>query len=244
MERPKYYVIIILLIFSSTYTNAAYKSDIYEAYISNNMALWENIINEMNLQKGRNNDFVLELLNYQYGFIGWCLGNRKDDLAKQYLEQGEENLKILEKSSYKLSMVYAYQSAFYGYRIGMNKYKAPFIGPKSVNCAELAIKFDVNNPYGYIQYANAQYYMPAIFGGSKKVAIEYFKKAEKIMEVNQIQLKEDWNYLSLLTMIAKACIELKNYEEAKAYYEKILKTEPNFLWVKNELYPELLKKLN
>lgn len=29
---------------------------------------------------------------------------------------------------------------------------------------------------------------------------------------------------------------------AKVYYEIILKTEPNFLWVKNELNPELLKK--
>jgi len=30
---------------------------------------------------------------------------------------------------------------------------------------------------------------------------------------------------------------------AKKYYEKILKIEPEFLWVKNELYPQLLKKI-
>ena len=40
------------------------------------------------------NDFVLELLSYQYGYIAWCLENGKDDLARQYLDQGEKNLQI------------------------------------------------------------------------------------------------------------------------------------------------------
>ena len=39
-------------------------------------------------------------------------------------------------------------------------------------------------------------------------------------------------------------IAVANLEEAKAYYEKALKAEPRFLWVKNELYPELIRKMN
>ena len=63
------------------------------------------------------------------------------------------------------------------------------------------------------------------------------------MERNPKETIEDWNYLSLLSMIAKTYTELKDFNQAKSYYEKILKIEPDFLWVKNELYPDLLKKI-
>lgn len=243
MERQKYIIVLFFMLFSYSIVKAAYKADIYKAYIRNDMSLWKRVIDEMNQQKAKSNNFRMELLNYQYGYIAWCIGSKKNDLAEQYIKLGEINILFFEKSGYGKSLVNAYKSAFYGYKIGLNILKAPFIGPKSVASAELAIKQDDKNPYGYIQYANSQYYMPAVFGGSKSEALKYYIKAEKLMENNKDQIKEDWNYLSLLTMIAKAYTELNNFKSAKAYYTKILTIEPDFLWVKNELYPELVKKI-
>ena len=243
MERSKYFIIFIMLL-CVIKLQATYKTEVYNAYISNNMAKWKTVIDIMNIEKNKSNDFLSELINYQYGYIAWCIGNNKDEIAEIYLNLAERNLSILEKSAYKLYLVNSYKSAFYGFRIGLNIFKAPFIGPKSVDCAKLAIKLNINDPYGYIQYGNSQYYMPAAFGGSKIVALDYYKKAESLMELNTQQIKDDWNYLSQLTIIAKVYSDLQNYKMAKIYYEKILKLEPNFLWVKNELYPELLKKIN
>ncbi len=243
MERQKYFVVFLFMFFSFSITGASYKSDVYRAYTGNDMTLWKKVIDEMNLQKVKSDKFRLELLNYQYGYIAWCIGSKKSDLAEPYIKLGETNILVLEKSGYKPSWVNAYKSAFYGYKIGLNIFKAPFIGPKSVDCAKLAMKQDDKNPYGYIQYANSQYYMPAAFGGSKSEALKYYLKAEKLMENNKDQIKEDWNYLSLLSMVAQAYTELNDYRSAKVYYLKILSIEPNFLWVKNELYPELLKKI-
>ena len=186
---------------------------------------------------------MLELTNYQYGYIGWSIGNNKNKEAYKYLYLAEDNLKILEKARYKASIVNSYRSAFYGFRISLNVLKAPFIGPKSLKCAKLAMKQDEMNPFGYIQYGNCQLYMPGVFGGSKSEALVNFKKAEQIMEHNGLQLAEDWNYLSLLTAIGQSYLKLKNYKLAKFYYDKVLRVEPRFLWVKNELYPELLRKI-
>jgi len=241
MERKKYFIAIVLLVLSITKMLASYKSEIYKAFISNNMNLWKKTIDEMNQQKNISNNFRIELLNYQYGYIGWCLGNDKNDMAEAYIELGELNIKIFEQNNYNVSLINSYKSAFYGFRIGLNLLKAPFIGPQSVECAKLAIKQDPSNPYGYIQYANSQYYMPAIFGGSKTLALKFYKMAEILMEKHPEQIKEDWNYLSLLTIIVKAYTETNDLKNAKIYCEKILKIEPEFLWVKNELYPNLLK---
>ena len=62
------------------------------------------------------------------------------------------------------------------------------------------------------------------------------------MELNKEQIKDDWNYLSLQTAIAQAYEETGKWGLAKLYYEKILKIEPDYSWVKNELYPAILKK--
>jgi tetratricopeptide (TPR) repeat protein len=243
MERKKYLTLTILLLFGFLSIYASNKTEIYKAYISNDMNLWKKTIDEMNQQKSKSNDFRLELLNYQYGYIAWCIGNKKNEIAETYIELGEKNIQVLEKIGSYGSAVNSYRSAFYGYKIGLNKLKAPFIGPKSVECAKMAMKQDADNPYGYIQYANSQFYMPAVFGGYKKIALDYYTKAKNLMEINHQKIIQDWNYLSLLSMIAKTYTELKDFKQAKTYYEKILKIEPDFLWVKNELYPDLLKMI-
>ena len=244
MERPGYKIIPILLLCFSLNVNANYKTDIYSAYVHNNMAKWKGVIDNMAAIENKNNDLLLELVNYQYGYIAWCIGKKKNDEAKKYLDLSEKNISILEKDTKNLSLVNSYKAAFYGYRIGLNKLLAPFIGIKSINCAKLAIDLDKENFFGYVQYANIQFYMPAVFGGSKKEALEYYLKAEKLMEKNMNEINENWNYLCLLIVIAQSYSYLDEFQSSISYFEKILKIEPGFGYVKNELYPEVLKKIN
>ena len=244
MERPQYILIVLLLLFTFQSVRADYRSDIYSAYINGDMNKWKNILDKMDQNQEKTNENLIELTNYQYGYIGWCLGRNKKKEAEKYLKRAEKNIGILDKSKYKVSLVNSYKSAFYGFRIALKNYKAPFIGFKSVECAKLAMKQDEKNPFGYFQYGNCQFYMPVLLGGSKSKALLYFIKAEQLMEINDNQLKYNWNYLSLLTVIGQSYSILNNYRQAKVYYEKALKAEPRFLWVKEELYPELIRKMN
>ena len=103
---------------------------------------------------------------------------------------------------------------------------------------------DSQNPMGYIQYGNSQFYMPPIFGGSKKEALEYFLKAEKLMEKDKTKIKNDWNYLSLLALIGQSYVVMEEYQKAKFYFEKALAAEPEYLFIKIDLLPALLKKMS
>lgn len=244
MERQRYIgIIVILLLCISTVWASPNKKRIYDAYIGNNMNNWKTIIDEMERSKTSNTDILMELVNFQYGYIGYCLGNEKIKEAEKHLSLAEENLKNLEKADGEASLISAYQSAFYGFSIGLNKMKAPFIGPKSVKCAKLAMVQNPDNPMGYIQYGNSQFYMPFVFGGSKAEAVAYFQKAEKLMEKNKMQMQNDWNHMSLLVLIGQSYTEMKDYKNAKIYYEKALAVEPDFSWVKLKLMPELVEKM-
>ena len=243
MERTKYSLIILLLALSFHSLNAQYKTAIYDAYISNKMNSWKSIIDKMQHEPNKTDPALLELINYQYGYIGWCIGNNEKKQAKVYLKLAEDNLAILEKKSFNPSYIQGYKSAFYGFSIGLNKLKAPFNGPKSVDAAKLAMQ-DASNPFGFIQYGNAQFYMPPVFGGSKTEAVAYFKKAQAIMEKDPQYANNNWNYLSLLVIMADAYTEMKEYDKADEYYKQILTIEPKFLWVKDELYPNFKNKKN
>lgn len=241
MERSKHILIFILLMLFQTQI-FAFSSGIYQAYISSDMNRWKVIMDDFHRKPEKSHGEVLELVNYMYGYVGWCMGNNNQKKAGEYIRSAEDYLEKLEKAGYQPSMVHAYRSAFYGFRVGVHKLQAPVLGPKSVQHAKYSIETDPKNPYGYIQYGNSQFYMPAIFGGSKNVALEYFQKAEQLMELNGKNLVQNWNYLSLLAMIGQTFEELNRFGEAKKYYEKILKTEPGFQWVKDVLYPAIIKK--
>jgi len=64
-----------------------------------------------------------------------------------------------------------------------------------------------------------------------------------LLEKNPSDLIENWNYLSLLVVIGQSYSYINELDSSKAVYEYILKLEPEFLYVKNELYPRLLKKM-
>lgn len=207
------------------------------------MGLWKSVIDRMASIKN-NTATLAELVNYQYGYIGWCIGNNRYNEAKHYLEEAENNLKILEKEERYLSTVNSYRAAFYGYRIGMNQLLAPVIGLKSIECAKQAIKYNNKDPFAYVQNGNIEFYRPSVFGGSKSEGLKYYLKALELMETDSTLLRENWNYLSLLTVIAQAYSYLGDYDNSVKYLKRILEIEPGFVWIKNELYPQIMKKMN
>ena len=243
MER-KTSIILVVLMAGPLLLAASEKTRIYRAYIHNRMEEWKVVIDEMEEHKTDGNVSLAELVNYQYGYIGYCLGMDQKKAAGNYLGKAEKNLEELDKTAYIPAIIHAYKSAFYGYKIGLSPIKAPILGPKSVKQAELAIEADSTEPLGYVQQGNAQFYMPAVFGGSKTEAIKNFEKAIRLMEQNNGSLENDWNYLSVLVLIAQSYEEMEKWKQAKKYYKQALAVEPEFEWVKTELLPGLIKKEN
>jgi len=243
MERSKYWITIVFWGLLALSLKGSNRNDIYNAFINNRMPVWKSVIDQLNDQPDKPNELRLELLNYQYGYIGWCLGNNRKDEALIYLKLAEENVKSLEAKKYDLSLINGYKSALYGFRIALSKFSAPFNGPKSSDCAKKAVLIDPNQPFGYIQLGNVKFHSPSLMGGSKTEAIGYYLKAKAMMEKKDREIQGDWNYLSLLVTIASAYESIDDNKKAKLMYEEILKFEPGFTWVRNELYPHLIEKI-
>ncbi|MGQ9820134.1 MAG: hypothetical protein ACUVQ1_09490 [Candidatus Kapaibacteriales bacterium] len=240
MERKKYILMIIL-----TWIDIALFGQtsiaIYNAYVQGNMIEWKKVMDSF---KAKTNSEKLELINYQYGYVAYCIDQKKESEAETYIKKAESLLTELEKHKYELSTVYAYKSAFIGFKIGLSPYKAPFLGQESLSYAKKSVTTDTINYFGYIQLGNIAFYTPAMFGGSKKEALKYYLKALQIMQRNSALLKNNWNYLNLLVTIINSYYEIGQYKLAEMYCKKALDIETKFDWVKNNLYPKIKKKLN
>lgn len=230
---------MILTTLCCTLLTAAEKETIYRAYLTNDMVTWKTTIDAMHVEADKENERELELLNYEYGYIGWCIGNNRKSEAKIYLERSLERMERLKKVNHRLPLLQAYESAFLGFQIGLAKLKAPKLGPRSLDAAKQSVAHDEKNALGYIQLGNIDYFMPPLFGGSKERAITHYLSAERLMTPHG---QGDWNYLALLVQIATAYEETRNIAMADSFYRKALSLAPGFSWVRDELYPAFTKK--
>lgn len=218
------------------------RTDIYNAFISGDMNKWKEKIVEIEKDKPTNFTDKLELVSYYYGYIGYSLGVKNKKEAQVYVDKGEVLLSQLVNNNPQDADVYAFKAAFVGFKIAISSFKAPFIGKQSTTNVEKALSINKNNIQANIEKANILYYSPSMFGGDKQLAMEYYFKAVNLFEKEPDNIQQNWMYLSLLTRIGELQTTQGNLTEAKKTFEKILKVEPRFLYVKNELLPALISK--
>lgn len=242
MERKKYFIgILIIFLINSMWlcSQTDYRKEIYEAYIQNNMPAWEKTIKRMETTHLSPHEKVA-LINFYYGYIGYGIGTGQKKLAEEYIKKGEKIIHALLKEDPCNATLNAFKGSFISFKIGLNKLKAVSLGPQSMRYINQAYNLDPNNVQALADKANMLYYAPPIFGGDKKEAINFYKKA-----IHQLEAAHDtvnnWFYLNLLVQLAQHYEKMKMKKQTLSLYEKILEHEPRFVWIKEDLYPKLIK---
>lgn len=219
----------------------SYRHAAYQAYISGDMKTWEGIINAMENENGRDVRSRLELLEYYYGYIGFLIGENRKSEAKSYISKGEELIESILKDDPRNPDATAYKGSFIAYRFSINKLKAVVSGMESKRLIEKAYAEDPENVRAISEMANLYYYAPVLFGRDRERGVGLYRKAARSMEQSGSD-RESWCYLRLLTNIAMHYDAEGDAVAAASAYRKILEAEPDYLWVKNELYPDFLAR--
>ncbi len=250
MERPKHitrFVIVISILLLSIqlgFSQSSYRDPIYKAYSRGKMNTWYELMHacEKNVNPS-SFDEQLELISYYYGYTAWLIGAKKYDTAEEYIEKSEKIIdKLLDESPENPTLL-AYKGAYIAFTIGISNFKAIYLGRKSMKYIDKAIELDPENIQGNIEKGNSMYYRPSIFGGDKAKAIQYYVKAIKSFE-KQGLVVNNWMYINTMTALGQAYEATDQIQLAKLCYEKIIRIFPNFMWVEDELYPDMLKRNN
>lgn len=248
MERPQHITRVVLvgitwlLSMQSGFSQHAYRDSIYKAYSRGKMDKWYTIMHGCEAQVDANKvEEQLELLNYYYGYTAWLVGAEKYDTAETYIDKSEELIEKLLEESPENATLLAYKGAYLAFEIGISSLKAIFLGPKSMKYINKSIELDPENIQGNIEKGNSMFYRPSAFGGDKMEAIAYYIKAIESFE-KQGLVVNNWLYINTLTALGQAYEATDQIQSAKLCYEKIIRIFPNFMWVEDELYPDLLER--
>ena len=233
---------ILFVIKSGSANLSLYDDRLYNCFVLSDMMEWQRVIVDLEKEFETTKSVKVEfqLLHAQYGFIGFLLGSKRTSLGEDYIAKADKHIASLLKSNPKWVEVMALEAAIIAYKISLRPYKAPFLGPRSMSLIDDALELDPNNIYALIEKGNSKHYAPSFVGGSPTEAIVNYQKA--IANIKVTSKTKTWWYLNTLTQLALAAEKAKNYTLASKTYKEILAIEPNFKWVKDELYPKFLKK--
>lgn len=248
MEGKKNKLVILIGIFAFTVlTVSAQKKDLayyqcafFESYRNGNMAPWPSLIEGMEKTKSSDLTFQVEMVKAMYGLVGYQIGLKQKDKAKVYVEKGSGYLEALLEKYPKNAQLNSLAGAFYGYKIALAFYKAPFLGPKSLSHIEKSIALDPREPMGYIEKGNSLLYRPAALGGDKTEALAHYRKALHLME-SQNNLKCNWQHMLLRAFILKTLYETNQENEAVAFQKAMEKDYGSMVWIKTFVGADLMQ---
>ena len=240
----KYALSLILLLWMLALHAQDYRSELYQAYLTERMDNWKELIDRMEQEYEESSDpgLLYGLLEAEYGYMGWLVSWKRKKEAEEILNSAVRHMELLSERGLEDARVLSLKGAFFGYQIMLDPLKAPSLGKKSMEANEKAMTLDPNEPQVWLEKANMDYYRPAIFGGSKRQAVPSYEKAVRLFEASPERTRENWVYLNCLAGLGIAYENTRKYSEAGRVYRKLLELEPSFKWVKEDLYPQFQEK--
>ena len=229
----------VLISYAQKKDLAYYQCAFFESYRAGSMAPWPGLIAEMEKAKSTDLTWQIEMVKAMYGLVGFQLGAKNKDLARVYVNKADIYLDKLLKTHPNNAQLHSMAGAFYGFKIALAFYKAPFLGPKSVYHTGKAIELDPNEPMGYIEKGNSLLYRPAAFGGDKNEALDLYRKALKLMEARN-DLKCNWQHLLLRAFILKTLYETNQNAKAEIFMQAMQKDYGSMEWIKSFVGAELM----
>lgn len=218
------------------------KEKLYSAYITGNTSLWLDVIVQLeNSYKTSKNIFSLfELTKSQYGYMGFLIDRKEYEKAKGILPKAEQNIQTLLNYNPDWADVHGLKAGIFGFKIILFPTQVIFNGPKGKDYLEKASSFNEISPSIIVEMANYKYHTPSILGGDIDLAIQYYQYAIKLFELTG-QVENNWQYINTMVWLAISLDKKGESIEAKEILQKILALEPGFDWVKNDLYPKILR---
>ncbi|MGC8866064.1 MAG: hypothetical protein ACP5O2_10135 [Bacteroidales bacterium] len=246
MMRPFLIVLFLLtLIKLPAQSPDQLRSQLRASYAAGRMNEWEGLIRQ--LEKGyetsRNILWLEELAWAEYGYTAYLLHARQEKKAEQYLKSALAHAELLLELRPGSGGYLALKSSLTAFRISLRPLSAPFLGPRSARLMDEAMAADATDPRVLTEKGLARFYAPSWAGGNPEEAVKLFRTAASRVPTSNEFLRKSWYYLHLMVSLGQSLQKTNRNAEAVTLYQNLLKEEPSFEWVKNELLPQAMSSL-
>lgn len=205
---------------------------VFNAYLKGDFKTWGAEVNKYVATPGLTFQDKCEIANYLYGYIGAMVETKgRAEECERLIKHFDAYIAEMLKHQNTKAMGLLYQAASYGMKAKLHRSKLATYGMKTLSSLDDALEADPDNPIAIGFKGNTKYYAPAIFGGNKKKALAYYIKGVNILARNCPKLYR-WNYRAMQLCVVEAYIGTGEKEKAKQYYERVMREEPGFTYLK------------
>ena len=222
----------ILLLVSSLCRAQNSNQQLYEAYTTRDMSVWEHYIDSADWDS-LDTEQRKQLLNYEYGFSAYILGVDLEK-GKKFIQRFASHLEMI-KSDLPEERYCAYLASVYTYQLAINKTQLMKYAKGIFSNIQHAMEVNAEDPFVLSIQGNVEFYSPF---GSKKAALEYFQKADSLYGVAGADY-ERWNRRAAQMTYIQCLSKQRRKEEAIALCAELLAEEPN-----NVNFQQLLEELH
>lgn len=226
-------LLMLILLMVSGLCHAQYSNhQLYQAYITRDMSVWEHYIDSADWSS-LDTEQRKQLLNYEYGFSAYMLGidvEKGKRLIQLFASHLEEMKNVLPEERYC-----AYLASVYTYQLALDKSQLMKHAKGIFSNIQRAMELNPNDPFVLSMQGNVEFYSPF---GSKKTALGYFQKADSLYGVTGADY-ERWNRRAVQMTYIHCLNKQRRGDEAIALCEKLLAEEPN-----NVNFQRLLEELH
>lgn len=232
--------------------SAAFQADgdcssctVYKGYISGDMQAWGKGMIELQERYNREagSCTLYALSEARYGYAGYLLGTGDKDAARPLIDAFEKDIERLAVYPEYRAETEAFRISLLGFRISLNPARAVTLGPKALKQLQIAMDAGSNCASVWVEKANSEAHMPAFAGGSKEKAAASFREAIRLFESDTRLSGCNWRYLNTMVLLGQLLEKMEDYTGARDTYQRALKREPDFKWVRDELLPAVEKKI-
>ena len=225
------YLLILLMVSSMCYAQYS-NCQLYEAYITRDMSVWEHYIDSADWDS-LDTEQRKQLLNYEYGFSAYMLGIDVEK-GKKLIQRFATHLEAI-KGELQEERYCAYLASVYTYQLALNKNQLVKYAKRIFSNIERAMELNPNDPFVLSMQGNVEFYSPF---GNKKTALGYYQKADSLYGIAGADY-ERWNRRAVQLTYIQCLDKQRRSDEAIALCEKLLAEEPN-----NVNFQQLLEDLH
>ncbi len=202
---------------------------LYRAFLSGDLTSWHDFIAQ---HKEVSDDSLLLVLDLEYNYLAWASTQPLDD-NKLRLGIFNRHISQYEQTEPDESELLALKSAFNVYALSILSKPTLNNNVKAITYAKQACN-EKPGTRALMHRGFIYFYLPSYAGGNKEKALLYLRQAEK----KYLKSKDkdyNWNLLNTQQHIAQCLVKLGRTSEAKSYIKRILKNEPDFLFLQQLL---------
>ncbi len=178
-----------------------------------------------------NAGYAAALANYRLSIAYAFVGQDKPDEARAALNIAIKQVENLTKNQAEDSELWALLAQLYGLQIAYTPLQGATLGNKADHALSTAKTLQADNPRIYLVQGINTYNTPAIYGGSKKAALDALDRAIELYE-SDTHSEYHWGHAEAYTWRGLAHTEMGETEKAHQDWQTALQIAPHYRWAK------------